>query len=132
MHKEVKTRIKLVTMEDVDICPTGWRIIHNISECTFQRYSAKAKSNKRGASHRNSSKTKTQAATVQAMETLRSLSEAKANHMSHLECILPTGKKTYVKVLPIGIKWKQFLATVNEVRIAISYLPHYRLLRNEF
>lgn len=57
-------------------------------------------------------------ATVQGIETLRSLLEAAADHMPHLSHTLVTGERVGLKVLPAGTEWKQFLASVNEVRLA--------------
>jgi hypothetical protein len=116
-HKEVGRGKKLVTVEGIDICLHAWRILHSIPLRTFQRYKARAKFGVRGAPHGNLKRTKLRSATVQGIETLRSLLEAAADHMPHLSRTLRTGEKVGLKVLPAGTKWKQFLASVNEVRL---------------
>ena len=122
MHIGVQTGKKVITVEGIDVCARGWRILHNISLRTFHRYAAKARANVRGGPHGNFNRTKKRTSTIQAIESLRPLLEAKADQMPHLSCTLPTGKKVCLKVLPAGTEWKLLLATVNEVRIT-SYLP---------
>lgn len=114
-HEGVGMRRKVVTVEGIDICLLAWRLIHKVPLRTFQRYKAKAKMDVRAAPHGNLNTTKTRAATVQAIETLRLLLEASADQMPHLSRTLPTGEKVCLKVLPAGSEWKQLLASVNEV-----------------
>lgn len=114
-HKEVEGGRSLVTVEGIDICLSAWKILHNIPHRTFERYKAKARAGIRGAPHGNLGRSKTRTATIQAIETLRSLLQASADCMPHLTRTLKNGKKVCLKVLPAGTEWKQFLATVNEV-----------------
>ena len=106
-----------VTVEGINICPQAWRIIYNVLRRTFDRYKAKAKKDVRGAPHGNCKRTKAKTATVQAIQTLRSLLEASADHIPNLSRTLPNGKKVGLKVLPAGTEWKHLLAAVNDVRI---------------
>ena len=115
IHDGVQRGEKLVTVEGINVCLRAWRILHNIPLRTFERYKAKANTNVRGGPHGNSNTTKRRTATVQAIETLRSLLEGRADHMPHLSHTLPTGEKVSLKVLPAGTEWKQLLAAVNEV-----------------
>ena len=119
MHKGAQGS-KVVTVEGIDMCPQAWRIVHDVSMCTFQRYKAKAKAEVRGAPHGNSNTTKTRTATAQAIQTLRCLLEASADHMPHLTRTLHTGEKVGLKVLPAGTQWNHLLATVNEVNVKPS------------
>jgi len=116
MQKIVGGRGELVIVEGIDICPRAWRILHNVSLRTFERYKAKALAGVRSAPQDNFKKTKSRNATVQVVETLRSLLEVRADHMPHLSCTLRNGEKVALKVLPVGTEWKQLLATANEVR----------------
>ena len=93
-----------MTIEGITICPQAWRIIHNVPRRTFDRYKAKAKRDVRGALHGNYKRTKARIATVQAIQTLRSLLEVSAEHMPNLSCTLPNGKKVGLKVLLVDIK----------------------------
>ena len=121
----------LVTVEGINICPRAWRVVHSVPLRTFQRYKAKAKANIRGAPHGNLNARKTRTSSVQAIETLRSLLEASADHMPHLSRTLESGEKVRLKVLPTGTQWNQLLATVNEVRIAYLTAPHYHSIAKD-
>ena len=107
-----------MTVEGINIRPQAWMIIHNVPRCTFDRYKAKAKRDVQGAPHGNCKRTKARTATVQAIQTLRSLLEASDDHMPNLSRTLPNGKKVGLKVLPAGSDWKHLLAAMNDVRIA--------------
>ena len=91
-----------MTVEGINICPQAWKIIHNVPQHTFDRYKAKAKRDVRGAPHGNCKRTKARTATLQAIQTLRSLLEASADHMPNLSQTLQNGKKVGLKVLPAG------------------------------
>jgi len=118
MHSGSQSAREVVTVEGIDMCPHAWRIVHDVPQRTFQRYKAKAKADIRGAPHGNFRRMKTRTATVQAIQTLRSLLEASADHMPHLTRTLQNGEKVGLKVLPSGTQWKDLQAAVNEVRIS--------------
>jgi hypothetical protein len=129
VHKMMRTGAtggtQLVTIEGIDICPVAWRIVHNIPLRTFERYKAKAKAGVRGAPHGNFQQSKSRTATIQAIETLRSLLEQTADHMPHLSRTLRNGQKVGLKVLPAGTEWKQLLGIVNEVRLLCTWNTVY-------
>ena len=91
-----------MTIEGINICPQALKIIHNVPQCTFDRYKAKAKMDVRGASHGNCRRTKARTETVQAIQTLLSLLEASADHVPNLSRTLPNNKKVGLKVLLAG------------------------------
>lgn len=115
IHDAHGSNSKVITVEGKDICLKAWRIIHNVSLRTFQRYAMRAKRQERGAPHGNSSTSKTRSGSIQAVETLRALLEAKADHMPHMQCTLRSGERVGMKVLPAGTRWNHFLPIVNQV-----------------
>lgn len=116
-HDGVDRGRQVVTLEGIDVCLNAWRLIHRVSQRTFERYKAKAKAEVRAGPHGNFNRNKRRVATMQAIETLRLLLEASADFMPHLSRTLPNGEKVCLRVLPAGSEWKQFLASVNEVEV---------------
>lgn len=117
IHDAFDGNAKVVTLEGEEICVKAWRIIHNVSLRTFQRYAVRARRQERGAPHGNASKCKRRSGSIQAVETLRSLLEAKADLMPHMQCTLRSGERVGMKVLPAGTRWNQLLPIVNQVRL---------------
>lgn len=84
-------------------------------ECTFRRNCAIYLAGQNATAYGNGDIRRLREAVEQAIATLETLVDGIVDQPPHVPHTLKSGDKVLLKILPIGIHWKEFLAIINEV-----------------
>lgn len=115
-HRCSDTGQKLTVVEGKVLCLKAWRYVYDISAQNFSRFKKLVGAGARAQNHGNAGKQRQSAPMVQALATMKTLLDARAESMPHRTHTTPEGEKVVQKILPSGTKWKNLLTEVNHVR----------------
>ena len=123
VHRQVHLNVegkRVVTMEGIDVCLSGWWHIAGVSDSTFHCFQGYAAKGESAQPHGNAGSKKPRKHTLQATATLQCLLEKETDHMSHRAHTLPSREKVVSKVLLATFKWKETISKVNAANVVFG------------